>query len=184
MFIKNRSKNKVRKYLSQSLKILAILQSMLFDTYLKQDYIQNRMYYERKIFQKRVQLLKVLLYVQTLQKTPEEKKLFFKIEHLIEIVFSVHQLRFRVRDFSVWAVCAPELNGLQVASAQALLAFSQERIKNPQHSQLASREGLLERIQEFETVYQRALQVVVAAPIVFLFFIQDLYALYDELFGK
>ena len=169
---------RIRKSFSDCLKALANYQRLLFFAYLKKDYLTKRIQYEKKLFKARMQLLKVFQAARKFKKDSLEEVVFLKIEHLAEIIFSLHQLRLRVDDYSVFIFCAPEMARLQQVITQLLLKASQCILKS--HQWIAA-DILLDQIHAFEAIYNKTLQVISKEPIIFLFFIQDLYAFYDEL---
>ncbi len=107
----------------------------------------------------------------------EFKPLIDIYEHLYEIVFSLHLLRYRVQDYALFEICARELRTIQNISTHLLNQLG----KSFFHRSLISTDHLLQQIHAFESLYQHTLKIIVRDPIVFIFFIQDLYALGDEI---
>jgi len=105
----------------------------------------------------------------------EMQDIFFKIDHLSEIIFSLNQLRFRVVDYTTFKVCAQEMQEIEKFSIMMIIQlanFKNSSVELPIFE---------EKIHQFENIYNRALQIVAIDPLVFMFFIQDLYALNEEL---
>lgn len=158
---------------------LAQLQRAYFACYLRRDYLAKQSDYEKIFYQKRSILLNRMKYARYfLKKNSEKWRLFFsEIEHLSEIIFSLNQLRFRVTDYTIFEICAFEMQWLSKTSTSALKSAANSFLKKyNSHSHLVA---LSESIEAFETISHSALQITSQEPIVFLFFIQDLYALHD-----
>lgn len=169
---------RIKKSFASSLKALAKCQRILFFSYLKKDFLYKRIKYEKKIFISRKKLLKSFQHARRLKKTSMEELIFIKLEHLVEIIFSLHQLRLRVDDYNVFTFAAPEMTRLAHVITQLLLNASRCILTS---KRWISVDILLDYIHDYENIYNKTVQVVSQEPIVFLFFIQDLYALYDEL---
>ncbi len=176
----------IKLVFANCLRALVQLQHAYFACYIKRDYLSNQSNYEKSIYQKRSIGLKRMAYARSLLKKNKNSStkwtdLFSKITHLSEIIFSLNQLRFRVTDYAIFEICALEMQALDRASAAALKAAVKNLLwnKNPTYPV-----ELLEAIHAFEAISHRVLNVASSEPIIFLFFIQDLYALYDNLYEK
>ena len=131
------------------LRKLAKLQIVLFSSYFSQ--INN----EKKIHQQRIRVAKVI-----------QKRL--ELMPIVDIIFSLNQLRHRVTDVSIYEICARELKEIEKTSINFLL-------KGELFSEI-----FLKKIHEFEAIYNNTLRVVAPDPMIFLFFIQDLYAFHEQ----
>jgi hypothetical protein len=165
------------------LRALAQLQHVYFDCYLKGDLVVKQLHYEKILCQKYSLLLRKMGHARHVLKKNKETFpqwcfIFSKIEHISEIIFSLNQLRYRVKGHAIFEVCRPEMQGLEKTSTAELRGLANFIVwkKRFTHST-----DLLDKIHAFEAISQRALQVASPEPLVFLFFIQDLYALYDEI---
>ena len=153
-------------FLRSGFRQLAKLQKILFSCYFKKNYFSNRSSDEKKVhYQKQC--------VSRLMRKSEF--VFDKLEHLYEIIFSIHQLRYRIKDYSTLEICASELKKIEQASIILLKKLAAKKS--------ISSEGvaLTDAIHSFEQIYNTVLRVVAQDPIVFLFFIQDLYAFQEEI---
>lgn len=165
------------------MRALAQLQHAYFACYLKRDYLSKQPGYEKILYQKRSLLLGKVAHARSLLKknkkgTTKWAIVFFKIEHLSEIIFSLNQLRFRVSGYAIFEICIAEMQALEKTSMAALKNVAQFILWN---KRAASPVELLDKIHAFEAISHRTLQIASPEPIIFLFFIQDLYALYDEI---
>lgn len=165
-----------KRMLLQCFNILADLQQLLFYCYIKPDFIAKQAKYTKQLFKVRYH------YLQRFQKarrlilpnSHQDYAQFQKIEKISEIIFSLHQLRYRVEDYTTFKLCKKELLAIANTSVSVL------RARNTiQYDHLLA--AFYAAVQEFSGLYERTLQVVARNPIVFLFFIQDLYALHDIL---
>ncbi len=100
------------------------------------------------------------------------------LDRIWDITLSLGSLRYRLTDFSVLRMSQDEIQAL----LKALLSIvDEELISPPRESDNSPFEALQKAIQNFETLYQSMLQTVAKEPLVLLLFIQDLYALKEEL---
>jgi hypothetical protein len=169
---------RVNKSLKNCLQALAKLQQAFFVNYLRKDYIKYQLRYQKYLN------IKSKFFFHTIIKAgglinPNSRywHVFCKINHLSEIVFSLNQLRFRVADYATFKICARELEEIEKFSILIFLQLSNLFCKK---SKLDISE-FEEKIHNFEGIYNRTLQIVSMDPFVFMFFIQDLYALFDEM---
>lgn len=163
--------------------VLAQLQHAYFACYLKSDYLSKQPSYEKILYQKRSLLLAKMEHARySLKKNKKIAKrwavVFSKIEHLSEVVFSLNQLRFRVSGYAIFEICIAEMQALEKTSIAALKSLAQFILWNTPSVYSVE---LLDKIHAFEAISHRTLQIASPEPIIFLFFIQDLYALYDEI---
>ena len=112
-----------------------------------------------------------------IRKNASFQALFSKINHLSEIIFSLNQLRFRVHDYTTFKVCILEMQEIEKYSVMSIIELANCCFKKTS-IHLSQFE---DKIHQFENIYNRALQIVAIDPLVFMFFIQDLYALHEEL---
>lgn len=154
------------------LKNLNVLQQKIFYIYLKQDYAEKHFIYERdfhfineSIFQQ----------MKTLRRSTS-LKLIESVNHMVEILMALGQLRYRIADPTTFAVCEKEFVLLSKTIDTIFLKLAKG------NAQVETElEKLTSAIQAFEAVYRATLQVVSKEPMIFLIFIYDLYAMRDEL---
>jgi hypothetical protein len=169
--------------LTHCFRALEKLQRVFFAGYLQQDYLVRQMQYEKIIHQKRTALVSAILRMRHLLSKKIDlgivyPAIFSRINHLSEIIFSLNQLRFRVKEEAVFKICAVEMQGIAEVSGRLFNQLVKSRRKK---NAFIPVDRLLDKIHDFETISNRTLQVVAAEPLVFLLFVQDLYALHDEL---
>lgn len=98
-----------------------------------------------------------------------------KIEQLYGALCSLHLLRYRVDEYSVFEICTQELCSLEKASSDLMGQFARSIFSN----QLINCDLLRTQIELFETIYNHTLQIVVRDPVIFLFFIQGWYSVIE-----
>lgn len=179
--------NKIRRIrlklsLSKGYVILAVLQKLFFDNYLKQETILKQYKTLNRQHRKFYQCLKKARLLTT--KIPSEKFLYDHIEQLHDIICAMHLLRFRVNDLSLFEICAQEMFSLQKTSVALLKKCGQQvTLEN-------ELKNFLNAIEAFESINTHTLKIVARDPVVFLFFLQDLYAFhqwgchYEKIFKK
>lgn len=169
--------------MADCLRVLSQLQHAYFACYSRRDYISKQSSYEKVIYKKRSKWLKSASRVRFLLNKNKKISIewgviFSRVEHLSEIVFSLNQLRFRVTQYAIYEICAFEMQALDKKSTEAFKDAAKILLWN---KNLIPPLELLESIHSFEAISNRVLRVASPEPIVFLFFIQDLYALNDEI---
>jgi hypothetical protein len=170
---------RIKKSLARCLLALAKLQQAFFVNYLRKDYIRHQLRYQ-KVLNKRSRIFySAIIKAHDLVGVRQNYLgLFSQVNHLSEIVFSLSQLRLRVPDYSTFQICTRELEGIEKFSALILVQLAKAFSKPGSVVWISEFE---EKIHSFEGIYNRTLQIVSMDPLVFTFFIQDLYALYDAM---
>lgn len=174
---------RIKLSISRCLYALMRLQQAYFACYHPQKYLSKQLDAEKIIYQKRSRWLRHILKTRKLlarmkSVSAEWQIIFSNIDHLSEIIFSLHQLRFRVHDPAIYQICSYEMEALNKATTQAFKDAATILLWNKNAIPPIT---LLESIHSFEAISNRVLKVASPEPIVFLFFIQDLYALNDEI---
>ena len=152
--------------LRKSFRQLATLQKILFSCYFKKDYFSNQFLDEKKVHYQRRRVSRLMR---------KSDFVFDKVDSLYEIIFSIHQLRYRVKDYATFEICARELKKIEQTSIILLKKLAAKK------SVLSEEVMLTDAIHSFEEIYNTTLRVIAQDPIVFLFFIQDLFAFQDEI---
>lgn len=168
--------------LASCLNSLADLQHVYFTCYSYRDYFSKQTQYEKTLYQKRSKWLSRMLSVRRLLKDKKNSEkwhsIFTRIDYLSEIIFALHQLRFREREYAIFEICSLEIQALDRAIAAAMKDAIKKILWN---KNLSHPVELLDSIIAFEAISHRVLKVTSSEPIIFLFFIQNLYALDDEI---
>lgn len=149
--------------LSRELKALDALQKIFFSCYLQRDYAENYFEYEKLIHEESDRFLH-----------PDNRFLM-----LYEIILCLGALRYRTKEYSLLEPLQTEFSAITGAITSCLKQLRLAIKKNKAIS--IDLTQLLSGIQALENLYQHVLQVLAKDPIVFLFFIYDLYALHDQL---
>ncbi len=169
--------------IAHCLGVLAQLQHTYFACYKDRDYFSKQSVYEKEIYKKCSKwLISVsrarFLLNKNKKVSAEWRVVFSRVEHLSEVIFSLNQLRFRVSQHAIYEICSFEMQALDRTSAAAFKDVTKMLLWD--NNSIPSLE-LLDCIHSFEAISNRVLRVASPEPIVFLFFIQDLYALNDEI---
>lgn len=155
------------------------LQKKTFLLYLRRDFSENYFANEKQFHELRAVVLIHLQKMQSLigksKRLSVWKNSYDQLEHLFEIIISLGLLRYRIKDPATFEVCEKELQSISVNMADALVSLSRGL------STEFSLSALDMAIVGFEEIYRSALQVVSKEPLIFLIFIQDLRAAYEEL---
>ncbi|HSW68777.1 MAG TPA: hypothetical protein VLI69_01295 [Gammaproteobacteria bacterium] len=194
-FFASKSKKLLNNWIKY-FKALNHLQSVIFNCYLQRDYFSKIIHYEKIIHQARLKLMRIM---KKIRKSDEQKNLN-QLEKLYETIFSLNTFKLRILDHTTFEVCEPELKKTS-QSLDAALRFvvvflekqfcQKEKISLRNISTRTARDmleksakmigNLSRQIDKLEELYRTTLQVISESPIFFLFFVQDLIALRDQL---
>lgn len=166
-------KRKIRKWVSRCLRDLAEIQFYYFNYYFPTTRLDQTTH-EKKIF--RITKRFFLTLNDARNSIKNDTTVLSSIERLYEIVCSSHLIRLRVSEKVLFDICSNELRYLQKNSCSLWLKLAARSFSKKMDIDTSV---FFESIQAFETIYERTLQIIVREPNVFLFFIQDLYALQD-----
>lgn len=160
---------RMNKKITTYLHSLNQLQQLIFLPFIRRDYHENRFEYEKKmIMQTRI----VMQEMTNIRKMLLPKEIISRLEHLYELLYSLDLLKYRLLDHATFEVCEAELKKLSEHISNILLTMRND----------SSQIDLLQQsVGAFEILFENTLQFIVADPMYFLFFIQDLKMLNDEL---
>ena len=142
------------------------LLTMQFLGFLNAEYLKHPAFYEKSLNKWRCYFLK---HLQSLRKLSIGE--YQQIDKLHEVTCSMHLLTLRVTDQTVFEICRREMQVIEKAATRILLALSKNKKSDTQE--------LLDEILMFEGLFSKTLQIVMNDPVVFLFFILDLYAFHS-----
>jgi len=180
-------------------KALNQLQIVVFSCYIRRNYPAKSHFYEQEIHEHRLKLLIAMQKMRTVAAQDTQNNLG-KLENLYEIIFSLNTLKLRITDHTTFEICETEFKTISRSLSDALQhviiflnwqcdqpkKISLENVSDPKASALLDGAAkvigsLSNKIDALDELYRNTLQVTSADPIFFLFFIQDLMALRDEL---
>lgn len=157
---------KINKLIAAYLHALDKLQIIVFSAYIRRDYLDEAVAYEKSLLQQMQQLFKIL---KNIKMHPENEEKISRLEHLYEIIFSLDLLKSRLIDHATFEIVEKEFRLISQCITNMLI----ETDKNGRAFEAA--------IVSIEALFQATLQFVTADPLMFLFFIRDLRALSEEL---
>jgi hypothetical protein len=164
---------RIKKALLSACDAIAVLNNAFFDGYIKREDLIKQSY---NLYHKQVKVIKAFQHVRYLVNNDDVfGNALIHIEHLHEVVCSLHLLRFRFDEFALFEVCFHEMQNLKKTST---ILFYKIKRKNQSESISRAAEEFEGAIQAFENLYGNTLQVVARDPMGFQFFIQDLYVLH------
>lgn len=161
----------LNKYLKKYFSCLDRLQQTIFNFYIQRNFGADRFYHEKQLLKHTTQVMKALAEIR---KRQDDAKLLAVLEQLYEIIYSLDLLKNRLIDHTTFEICEQELKNIKLNLSQILQKIPTQKLTKLKHQ-------LDQAIQALEIIFQNTLQVVTADPLVFLFFIQDLYALANTL---
>lgn len=139
-------------------------QEIIFMIYLNRDYVERHYFYEKQLHQ-----LRLTIFSKILKHPATHLDIFF------EILTSLGNLRYRIKDLSILEVCELELRNI---SKNLSILLTQKKCSEKNDT------NFLNSIHAFESMYRKTLQVVVQEPLDLLIFIQNLFDLHAELRAK
>lgn len=169
-------------------KALDQLQIAILSCYIQKDYQEKKYDFEQTIHKARLNIMGTMKKLRLKIGAQGQTDFLSKLENLYEIVFSLNILKYRVTDYATFEICKKEFAKISVKLSEALKQINLllKHISNlSSHTMMeetAKTMGKLSnQIDLLEELYRSTLQVVSKDPIFFLFFIQDLMALRDQL---
>jgi hypothetical protein len=181
LFFPNRLRNDCKLVLTQCLQQLSELNQAIFDCYLAADYPDKQFQYEKRLHQKRRDVsYEISIARQLIGKMKKSEKLsllpvFCSIEQIYEIILSMGLLDYRIEDRSTFELAYKEFLEIANHIDAQLRAIKIQLLKNK--SSAINSETLKEAIYQFEDISRATFDVAAKDPMVFLLFIQDMYAL-------
>lgn len=181
IFFPNRLKGDCKLVLTASIQKLLELNQAIFDCYLAADYSEKRFQYERKLHQKRrdysYEISVARQLIKRIKATEREplNNVMCALEQIYEIMLSMGLLDYRVEDRSTFELAYKELLEISENINSELRAIKIQLLKKKPPSVIS--EKIKESIYQLEDVSRVTLDVAAKDPMVFLLFVQDLYAL-------
>lgn len=180
-----RSARLLVQQIAEDLDDLNDLQKQIFSLYLKRNYEAKSFLYEKKFHLKIQQIFSTMEKMRfLLGKVNKEKLESFKtiindLDELFDIIISLGNLRYRVKDIALFEMCEKEFSlvSKNISNVFELLKLKICEEKNI-HEECFN---LSSYVQAIEQVYNGTLRVISKEPIVFLIFIQNLNALDNKL---
>jgi hypothetical protein len=172
----SRNVKKINKAIVVYLKQLHHLMAIVFSFYIKRDYFENRIVYEKKLVRQTKLVLSALQKIRDKLLGSNNEDFVFCLENLYEIIFSLDLLKHRLLDHATFEVCENELKNI-FDSICVLLNASSVDIKKINQADADLRGAIL----AVEAVFQNTVQFLMADPMMFLFFIRDLQSLNNEI---
>ena len=136
----------------------------------KRNYLEERDNYAKKMHSIRKSLFLAMKRLRA-----QEVSCLNSFAHLYEIFFALENLNTRVKDPTIFEVAEREFKDLSFSLSNAFSLLGHKK------SAEEALQVFSTSIENFEAMYSDALQIVAPDPLVFLFFIQDLLALQEQL---
>lgn len=102
---------------------LTALNKIYFDAYLKPDFLERKTYYAKQFIRVRQKFFRALQKMRS--KNQAHPVLVESVVRIYETIFSLHLLRFRVTDFTIFAICRQDM--------QSICDLMTELLQNVQH---------------------------------------------------
>lgn len=145
-------------------------QKYLFWLYVSRNYTKNHFFYEKQLHIQRVKAMNCLENFRML-----EVKNIDAFEKLFEVMLSLGDMRYRIKDFSIFEMSEKEL--ISISNALSIL-LKQIEINSKSSVDFSTLETAIELLEDLN---RNTLQIAVADPLAFTIFIQYLRSLIIEL---
>jgi hypothetical protein len=147
------------------------MQKIIFSFYIKRNFGEDRFFHEKRLLK---QTSKIMRAMKKVRDSLLDSKTISYLEPLYEIIFSLDLLKDRLIDHATFEICEQELKNISHGLSAFFVALKKSQVAD-------TKMKFDNAIQALEIIFQNTLQVVAADPMVFLFFIKDLYALSNSL---
>ena len=161
---------------------LSLVSQELFACFLRPEYADNVYLFEKRLHLCKMRFIRSMASLRDSIGAPA-----LAAEHLnqrvrrLDLIFDVlmdcAQMRRRVSDHTVFALCTGELKGVSVEMQNV---FRQMIGVAKKRQEVVDTQGLAERIRLFEDNFQSVLRIVAREPLAFLLFIASLKNLSEE----
>lgn len=176
-------RNELNPYIIISLRNLRKLNKEIFSCFLEPEYADNIYLYERRIHFGKNAFLRSLSRLREMTKLAETKlsdlekenheRWLIQLEGLFGNMLDYAQLRWRVTDYTTFAVCRDELIKIAIESDKCLDAII-AHVRQKKY--FTSIDQLSQAVNQLENNYYQVLQVASTQPLIFLLFIDSLNA--------
>lgn len=156
---------------------LSRMSSVIFTCLLSPDYPDNIYLYERRVHKQKIKCLNRMSLLSAREKAAGKSvRVSYEMQTLFEMIIDIGQIRRRVTDHTVFALCSDELTGINVAINQTFTALG----ANNQKKIADGLRLLYKYIIQFESNYEHILRVTAREPLVILLMLGTLKSLLEE----
>lgn len=99
-----------KKSLRNVFAALTKLNQLYFDVYLNTNFLEHKIHYAKLFARARQHLFRTLEVMRT--KNQNHQEIIEQVERIYETIFSMHLLRFRVIDFTIFAICREDMQSI------------------------------------------------------------------------
>lgn len=161
----------VRSWTKESLRNLKLVSQEIFACFLRPEYADNIYLFERRLHVRKTRYMRSIRKLREAAHISKIKTPIKKIDELYDILMDCAQLRRRVSDHTVFALCANELSAISVEISKLFTEMIASRTNEKSSIDTIP---LAEKIKLFEDNYQNVLRVTAREPLAFLLFIASL----------
>lgn len=156
---------------------LSRVSTAIFTCLIAPDYTDNVYLYERRVHKQKIKCLNKMAVLADREKAagkpPQTSQ---QMQTLFEMIIDIGQIRRRVTDHTVFALCNDELSGIDAAIDQLLTALAGDNI-----GRIADGLLMLDKyINQFESNFEHILRVTAREPLVFVLMLSSLKALQES----
>lgn len=163
-----------------ALKALKQLNQDIFACFIDANYPDNVYLYERRLHVQKERFLKSWEWLSHIAMKEKEaiKKIVNQFNLLYDIMMDYAALRYRVTDYTIFAVCKTEM---LVIASEISDEFDRAMLVVEKKSSLKQMFHLLEKLKPLEDTYQNVMQVTAREPLVFILFFSSLKHFAEEI---
>ncbi len=163
-FFRNWMTKKITRLLPVYFSLLNQIQLIVFSAYIKQDYFEYQLQYEKQLITKTKALFSWLKKMRGVANTKVDWECIRCCENLYESIFALELLKHRAIDHATFEVCRHEMQ--QVSQGLSLLLQGENKLE--------AQALLNEAINALENIFQTTIQFITVDPVIFLLFIRDI----------
>jgi hypothetical protein len=157
----------------RALQELNLASREIFSCFLQPDYAANIYLFEKRLHLQKNNFMRSLYKLQAMGRSSYTKKYLNKIDELFDILMDCSQLRRRVSDHTVFALCVNELSAI---SQEIDKLFGEMILAVKTKLEVVDSIPLAEKIKMFEDNFLNVLRVTAREPLAFFLFIMSLKA--------
>lgn len=156
---------------------LSRLSENIFACLISSGYVDNLYLFERRIHKQKIKCLtRMALLAQREQAAASSDAAAYKMQKLFEMLLDIGQIRRRVTDHTVFALCVDEMKGIDHAIRNVFAALA----GHDDDQQDAALTKLEKYVTQLESTFEHVLRVTAREPLVFVLMLAGLKELIKE----
>ena len=162
-------RDEYRRSLAQVFQRFGRLTTVLFSCLTTPEYPECVYLFERRVHKQKIKCLNLMSLAAVREQAAKPAlKLSQQLQFLFEIIIDVGQIRRRVTDHTVFALCDQDLKKIETAIVSLFKAFASRAATLQLEKKILALDS---QIEQFENIYEHVVKVAAREPVVFVLFI-------------